>query len=496
MKKDSKLYIALSIAFTLFLTWSCNDEGDITEIGGPGQESIEIQDFIWGGLNIWYLWQPNVADLADDRFSSQEEYIEFLSSEPVPEDFFESLLFQRGIVDIDSRIVDDYVELENSKVGISKSNGVDFGLARISSGSNDILGYVQYILPNSDASTKDIKRGDIFTKVNGTQLTIDNYRDLLFSDNDTYTLGLADIQGGALVSTGQSVELTKSEYNENPIYIQKVFEEGGKKIGYFMYNRFSGSYDDQLNAVFAEFKSEGISDLILDLRYNPGGFGYVARYLGSMITGQFAGEIFSRNQWNPKIQAEFVDFDEELVIDRFPSKFSNGTDINSLNLNRVHIIVTGSSASASELIIAALSPYINVTTIGSKTYGKYTGSITLYDSEDFTKDGVNPNHFYAMQPLVLEYTNSLGENGKDGYDPDIERREDISNMGILGERNEPLLNIAINDIIGAPAKFEDVKMPDFEVFSNSKLFTPAADNLFVELPAAIKAGTHLSKQNK
>ena len=69
-------------------------------------------------------------------------------------------------------------------------------------------------------------------------------------------------------------------------------------------------------------------------------------------------------------------------------------------------------------------------------------------------------------------------------------------MGILGERNEPLLNIAINDIIGAPAKFEDVKMPGFEVFSNSKLFTPAGDNLFVELPTAIKANRRLSKQNK
>lgn len=496
MLKTKKILNLWMLMTVLFLGWSCNDDDDITEIGGPDQENIEIQDFIWGGLNIFYLWQPNVADLADDRFSTEEEYIDFLSSEPVPEDFFESLLFQRGIVDIDSRIVDDYVALENSFVGISKSNGVDFGLARISSGSNDILGYVQYILPNSDASTKDIKRGDIFIEVNGTQLTIDNYRDLLFSDNDTYTLGLADIQGGALVSTGQTVELTKSEYNENPVYIQKVFEEGGKKIGYFMYNRFSGSYDDQMNAVFADFKSEGISDLILDLRYNPGGFGYVAQYLGSMITGQFAGEIFSRDQWNPKIQAEIDAIDEELAIERFPSKFRNGTDINSLNLNSVHIIVTGSSASASELIIAALSPYINVTTVGSKTYGKYTGSITLYDSEDFTKDGVNPNHFYAMQPLVLEYTNSLGENGKDGYDPDIERREDISNMGILGERNEPLLNIAINDIIGAPAKFEDVKMPGFEVFSNSKLFTPAGDNLFVELPTAIKANRRLSKQNK
>lgn len=496
MKRKFRPFYPLLIVLALIYTWSCNDDDDITEIVDPDLESIEIQDFIWGGLNLYYLWQPNVADLADDRFNSESEYVEFLSSEPVPEDFFESLLFQRGVIDRDSWIVDDYVELENSFVGISKSNGVDFGLIRISDASNDILGYVRYIMPNSDASDKDIRRGDLFTEVNGTQLTIENYRELLFSDNDTYTLGFAAIENGALVSNGRSVELSKFEYNENPILIRKTFNEGGKKIGYLLYNSFSGGYDTQLNAAFADFKSEGITDLILDLRYNGGGFGYVAEYLGSMVTGQFTGEIFSKDRWNPKIQAEFEAFDEELLIERFPGRLRNGDDIVGLNLNQVHIIVTGSSASASELIIAALEPYIGVTTIGSKTYGKYTGSVTLYDSEDFTKDGVNPNHFYAMQPLVLEYTNSVGENGKDGYDPDIERREDITNLGVLGDRNEPLLSIAISDITGGVAKFEDVKIPEFELISNSKLFTPLADRLIIDKPEFQQALKGLRKQNK
>lgn len=483
--------------FVLFLGWSCNDDDDMTEIEDPDLETLEIQDYIWGGLNIWYLWQPNVANLADDRFSTEEEYVEFLNSEPVPEDFFESLLFQRGIVDIDSYIVDDYVALENSKVGISKSNGVDFTLFRISSNSNDLLGSVQYISPDSDASGKDIRRGDIFIEVDGTQLTIENYRDLLFSDNDTYTLGLADVANGTLVPNGRSVELTKFEYNENPVYIYKTFEEGGRKIGYFMYNRFSGTYEQEMNQVFNFFQVEGITDLILDLRYNPGGFGYISEYLGSMITGQFEGEIFSRDKWNPRIQAEFDAFDEELTIQRFPGKFRNGSDFTSLNLNKVHIIVTGSSASASELLIAALSPYINVTTVGSKTYGKYTGSITLYDSDEyFNKEGVNPNHFYAMQPLVLEYTNSQGENGKDGYDPDIERREDITNMGVLGDRNEPLLNTAMSDILGSPAKFENFKIPNFDVVSHSKLFTPAGNYLFIDRPELSEASKELRKRNK
>ncbi len=487
---------SLFIVLSLVLVWSCNDDDDITEIVDPSLENLEIQDFIWGGLNLYYLWQPNVANLADNRFNSESEYVEFLRSEPVPEDFFESLLFQRGVIDRDSWIVDDYVELENRFVGISKSNGVDFGLARISDASNDILGYVRYIMPNSDASGKDIRRGDFFTQVNGTQLTIDNYRDLLFSENDTYTLSLASVENGALVPNGRSVELTKFEYNENPILIRKTFNEGGKRIGYLLYNSFSGGYDTELNAAFSEFKNEGITDLILDLRYNGGGFGYVAEYLGSMVTGQFTGEIFSKDRWNPKIQAEFEAFDEELLVERFPGKLRNGDDIVSLNLNQVHIIVTGSSASASELIIAALEPYIGVTTIGTKTYGKYTGSVTLYDSENYTKENVNPDHFYAMQPIVLEYTNSIGQNGKDGYDPDIERSENITDLGVLGDRNEPLLSTAIDNITGAAAKFEDSKIPVFELISNSKLFTPMADRLIIDKPEFQEALKGLRKKDK
>ena len=168
----------------------------------------------------------------------------------------------------------------------------------------------------------------------------------------------------------------------------------------------------------------------------------------------------------------------------------------SLNLNQVHIIVTGSSASASELIIAALEPYIGVTTIGTKTYGKYTGSVTLYDSENYTKENVNPDHFYAMQPIVLEYTNSIGQNGKDGYDPDIERSENITDLGVLGDRNEPLLSTAIDNITGAAAKFQDSKIPVFELISNSKLFTPMADRLIIDKPEFQEALKGLRKKDK
>ena len=497
LRKSSYLWLFVMV---LFLGWSCNDEDDIVDaveppIEPPAVEDIEIQDFIWNGMNVFYLWQPNVPDLADDRFGSQEEYERFLSEQPVPEDFFESLIYNRQTVDFWSWIVDDYIELENSFAGISKSNGVDFGLARISN-SNDIVGYVRYIMPDTDASDKDIRRGDAFTHVNGVQLTVGNYRDLLFSDNDTYTLDLADIVDGTITPNGRSVELTKFEYTENPILIAKTIEEGGRKVGYLLYNGFTRGFDSELNDAFLQFKNEGITDLILDFRYNPGGSVSTAVALGSMVTGQFTGEVFSKEQWNPRIQAELEQSRPDWLVNNFPDRLGNGENINSLNLNKVHIIVTGSSASASELIISGLQPYIDVTLIGSQTSGKYTASITLYDSENFGRDDANPNHLYAMQPIVLESVNSLDQNDKDGYEPDIEVFEDLSNMGILGDPNETLLSFALNDIVGGAAKFEGWKYPEFETFTHSKLFTPAADNMFVDKPEVRKAFSSSGEQIK
>lgn len=87
-----------------------------------------------------------------------------------------------------------------------------------------------------------------------------------------------------------------------------------------------------------------------------------------------------------------------------------------------------------------------------------------------------------MQPIVLESVNSLGENDKDGYEPDIAVFEDLSDMGILGDRNETLLSAAIGDIVGVAAKGERFKPQEFEVISHSKLFTPMSDNMFVDKP--------------
>jgi carboxyl-terminal processing protease len=486
---------AFALAFLGLI--SCSDDAGL-EIPPPGDnppnEFAEINDFIWSGLNLYYLWQGNVVDLSDDRFSTEADYQAYLQESPVPEELFESLIYDRQNTDFFSWIVDDYVALENQFQGISTSNGVDFGLSLYATGSNDVFGYVRLILPDSDASDKNIKRGDLFIAVDGNPLTVNNYRELLFSDNSTYSLTLATLEGNTIVPTGEVVELVKSEYTENPVFDVSIIEEGGKRIGYLHYTFFNGSFESELNAAFLTLKNEGITDLVLDLRYNPGGYGVTALAMAGMITGQFKGEVFGKDEYNDKIQPELEAVDPDYLIERFVdrTRFSNEA-INSLNLTKLHVIVSDATASAGESVINGLSPYIDVTLIGELTYGKYTGSITLYDSADFGKNGANPDHTYAMQPIIVQSVNKNGESAKGGFEPDIFQSEDIANMGIIGDSNEPLLRTAINDIIGVAAKLDYDKIRTYDKVSDYRSQNLFSNELIVDKPEIRKA---LSKYRK
>ncbi|MDI1307055.1 MAG: S41 family peptidase, partial [bacterium] len=340
MKKTFQLTLLLFLA--VFTFQSCQDNDDVA-----APVNLDIQDFIWKGLNQYYLWQADVPNLGDDRFSTQAELNTFLKGYPVPEDLFNALRVDKTI-DRFSWIVSDYLELEGALQGTTKNDGVDFGLSYKPGSTTEIFGYVRYVIANSDASTKAIKRGDMFTAVNGTQLTISNYQSLLAADS--YTLNMADYNGTTIVANGKSVSLTKTVLSENPILINKVITSGSHKIGYLMYNGFYANYDTQLNDAFATLKSQGITDLVLDLRYNGGGSVQTATRLASMITGQFTGQVFAKQQWNAKINAYFEAENPTALINSFTDKIGT-TAINSLNMTKIYILTTKSTASASELVI-------------------------------------------------------------------------------------------------------------------------------------------------
>ena len=438
---NSRCFFLYLFLFSLLFT-SCFEDND-----DNGALASEINDFVWKGMNAAYLYKQEISDLYNNRFNDSEEYASYLNSYNSPENLFESLIYERDNIDKFSLIVDNYIELEQYLSGVSLSNGLNFGLVYLPNSTNEIFGYVRYVNNGSEADLANINRGDIFRSIDDIPLSIDNYSDLL--SQEVYTVNFAnyfnnnteDVSDDTIELNDINIELQKVPLIKNPVYHYSTLNYSGGKIGYLMYNQFVSNYDDYLKTIFSEFKSNSVDELILDLRYNPGGSINSAIVLASLITGQFENEIFNTEQWNNDIQNYWLNNNPEYLINRFMSFQS------SLNLSRVFILTTRSSASASELIINCLKPYINVIQIGTTTYGKYQASVTLYDSENFSNQNVNRSHNYALQPLVLKTLNANGVTDYyNGISPDYEYEERAFDMGQLGDLNEPMLNFTFGII--------------------------------------------------
>lgn len=432
-------YIALTLL--IGFSYGCFEDNDDNATG-----SSSVKDFVWKAMNSVYLYNANVPDLADDRFITDSDYNSFLDGYSSPETLFESLVYDRENVDRFSIITSNYFELEQSLSGVAKRSGAEFNFYLVPGSTTEVFGIVRLILPNSNASQTSLTRGQVFNKVNGTTMTTSNYRSLFSSD--TYTINLAnyddnnsdDISDDSISDTAEDITLIKSIYTENPVYKTEVFNLNNKKIGYLMYNGFVGEFDSELNNAFGTFKTENIDHLILDLRYNPGGSVRTATVLGSMITGGFNNQVFATLKYNEDLQNNNYDY-------IFTDELTNGTSINSLNLDKVYVLTSGASASASEMIINSLKSYITVVQIGSTTVGKSQASQIIYDSSNFGRVNANPTHTYALLPLIAITVNKNNTVvPSSGLVPDIEFKEKAANYGILGDPTEPLLEAALNEI--------------------------------------------------
>ncbi|MFT5249666.1 MAG: carboxyl-terminal processing protease [bacterium] len=464
MKK--KIFLLLIAISTLFV--SCFE--DLDDNIQPASD-LDIGNFIYRGLNYFYLYKADTPELADDNFANQEELNTFLSSFETPESLFS---FLKSPQDRFSLLVDDYNVLEDALNGVTLNNGMEFGLIYYPDGSNNVFGYVRYVLPGTDAESKNVERGMIFNSINGQQINDSNYSELI--GLNSYEIGLATFDGTAITPTGQSIELVKQQYTENPILMAETLTIQGQKIGYLMYNAFTRDFDPQLNAAFAQFKADGVTDLVIDLRYNGGGSVETAIDLSSMITGQFNNQVFANEHWNADRQTEYAS----------PKLFNNeiltGEAINSLNLTKAYLLTSKRSASASELVINGLNPYIDMKQVGDTTTGKYQASFLLYDAPapNFSKNQANPGHTYAMLPLVFKTSNSVGfTDYADGLFPDIQLKEDYTNLGVLGDVNEPLLAAALNDILAIPQPQNRTNV-QFKELSESKSKSPIYQLMIAE----------------
>ena len=449
------------IALLVFLISGCHE--DIDDNIDTASDA-EISDFVWKGMNVFYLYKSDIPDLADDRFSSDQQYTDYLNSFDSPEALFNSVLRDDDEFSI---IVDDFRALEQSIDGVTLDSGMRFGLALIES-TGEVLGFVRYVVNGSPADQQGVERGMFFNRVSGEVLTENSDFSALFGQQN-FSIGLAELNGSSLESLDQTIDLTQVEITENPIHTTNVINMGNDKVGYLMYTGFIDNFVSGLNSVFGQFAAENITELVVDLRYNSGGNISTAEDLSSMITGQFNGELFATQEFNNNFEDRDILFDNET---------SSGATINSLNLNSVYFITTSSTASASELVISALTPYIDVVQVGTTTTGKFQGSTTIYDSPDFSRQNANPDHRYALQPLILRTVNADGfTDFSNGLEPDVARSEDLTNLGQLGEATEPLLATILN-IIGNGRTSPQHQTLEYEIIGETKMNAPDFQRMY------------------
>jgi C-terminal processing protease CtpA/Prc len=425
----SHLYNSLLLSVIILFTLACKDEAP--EPAVP-EQTQQVNEFIWEYMDALYLWRDKMPRNIDRNM------------EVDPEAYFEKIVYRAE--DPWSFIMRDKNELSDLLRGISKSFGYQYKLFRADN-SDQVFGVVEFVLPGGPADRQGVKRGDVFVAVNNVPINTTNYRQLLY-EQSAYSLTLGSYSGGLAVAGSDKINIVAETFQENPILLDSVYSYGNNNIGYVVYNRFLTDFEDRLEDTFTKFKSSGVNELVLDLRYNPGGSVYSAMKLASMIAPAqvpASQSLFLQYIWNAQVQKEIIDSEGEFS-DNLKMYFEP-TAVN-LNLDRVYVLTSDNSASASELVINSLRPYMEVVLIGSaNTSGKYAGSNTFTDPDE--------RHDWAIQPIIFKVANASGVTDyRNGFAPDHLVPDDyFADLGSLEENTlGKAYELITGQVIASPAR--------------------------------------------
>lgn len=451
MKKYKTLYFIYALFFLLLLS-ACGEDRS-----GEYMSRTEEDRWIEEKMRDIYLWYYDMPEASTLKYFA------------IPEDFFPTLLSkvaQGGKGDKYSYIVTNDTNASTRIVDQKSTYGFDFILY------NDLFGKtsnryarVIFVLPNSPASIAGLKRGHWISRVNNEALTESNYGYLYRGGERQFSISHIEMnKDSTLVWKDTNViEIEASRpVEDNPFYVDSVYEVKSRKIAYLMYNRFAmgpgdtpeeSIYNEQMKRVFSQFKADGFNDLILDFRYNPGGYLSCSQLMASILAPEGAlGKTYCSLTYNNY----HLNDNYELPLSK---EISGGVN---LNLNHLYVIVSNLTAFAPEALINCLQPYIsNITVIGTKTNGQNVAVQAVPSPYNFT-----------LFPVVATVSNAVGEsNYSNGIVPQYILDETLyyDSLYALGDTRERMLKNTISLITTGT-------MPD------AKIEKPATGNRLQPMP--------------
>jgi hypothetical protein len=396
-------YALLSCALVLMA--GCGGSGPSNVLAAGTQQasandcSVSGENYqIQGVMQDWYYWYQNLPFADPAAYSDPESFVEALRYQPF--DRFSYVTSQAA-----------------NQAFYSAGQYVGIGISEQLNASNQLQ--VADVYPNSPADAVGMVRGDTILSIGGisvsTLIANGTLNDALGQGEvgTTVTLEFQHAAGDTHTAT-----LTKTVVTQPNVSRLQVFTDGTHKVGYFFFQNFIQPSDAALDSAFKQLKADGVDELVIDDRYNGGGLLSVAQYLGSLIAGSSeSGQTFATLNYNDKHS------DNNYT-------FTFSSESNALGLNRIVFITSDATASAAELIINALKPYIDVVTVGSTTFGKPVGE----NGFDICKD--------VLYPMTFKMTNAAGYGDYfDGFAPTCPAVDDLSHP--LGDSDEFSLATAL-----------------------------------------------------
>jgi C-terminal processing protease CtpA/Prc len=395
MKTWNKLILLLLLACVTAV--SCKKEED------TGSATIKAVDRgIYDLMKDVYLWYDHLPDVDPTTYST-------------PDDLMNALrytAYDKWSTVLTKTDYNQYFQ-EGQMIGHGFLLAVD--------ASNNLR--IAFVYRNTEAYNLGVRRSWILTRVNGTAANTGNVFDLLGPSEAGRSNSITFIN-----SNGETVDLnlTKEVVAITPVVHYEVLHQGDTKIGYMVFQDFIDTARAELDEVFDSFTSQGIDEMIVDLRYNGGGSVDVAEYL--------AGWLMGKNHGNQP----FVNFRHNNKHTSWDTTLNIPARANGLALNRIFFIGTSSTASASELMINGTKPYLNPTILaGSTTHGKPVGMYAF----PFT------NYNYVVLPIAFRYTNANDAGDfYSGLAPDLSAEDDLTRD--FGNPEEASLKAILDYIAG------------------------------------------------